>query len=240
MAAVQRTGEREGWDLTREAVEQYAEQIVQLIGERDSESRIEAVVFNYYHDNRRVRTLVDEAQRGHVEAWQWARDEILIVMRSSGLGWSTDRSVGQDDLLQLVHMEVARSIGTYRYASSLRTWLHSVALRRLRRFLRDSLAEKRAVRPEPFEQVPTDALLADPVDTDGLASALAQQLEAIVSDEYGERVALIFRLHLHHDQSTAAIGKLLKLHPSRVRAIVAEVRRWLRDHPEVRAWLDDA
>ncbi|NTU83844.1 MAG: hypothetical protein HGA45_31470, partial [Chloroflexales bacterium] len=141
-----------GWRLGPDQVEAYVAQILCQVPAAVLENQLEQVVGHFHADHQLVAALRDARSPAHAEAWAWVEREIARVTQVKGLAWSRDRAVEAGDLVQTVHAEVVRVIGDYHYASSLRTWLQSVTVRRLRRYHRDSSAAKRAVRPEPLEQ----------------------------------------------------------------------------------------
>ncbi len=59
---------------------------------------------------------------------------------------------------------------------------------------------------------------------------------AILAEQPDQRLGHLFYLWAVEDRRSAEIGALVHLHPSRVRALLQQIRLLLRDHPAIRAW----
>jgi RNA polymerase sigma factor (sigma-70 family) len=155
------------------------------------------------------------------------------------MAWSDDAAIDVDDLSQIARIELLRSLGSYRYASRFSTWVTQVVIRSVRCAIRDGRALKRHGRSLSLDQpgVPDAAIsVAEAPDSVSGANLLAEQIDTVLSQSADARLARIFRLWAVADLSTAEIGALVKLHPSRVRALLLQARLALRQHPEIQTW----
>lgn len=214
------------WNLSPSQIDEYVSRIARLSPPPAAQPRCEQVLRNFHQDHAMVIALRDERSANHQDAWSWAHEEIRQAARSKRLLWSGDRAVEENDLIQIVQTEVFRSIGEYRFESSLRTWLHSVTIRRLSRFHRDQGAAKRAVQLAPLEAA-QHRVTDDDLESQALASALAADVAVILSTAKDRRLLQIFQLHMLDDRSIEEIGVRLALHPSRVRALLKTLRELL-------------
>jgi RNA polymerase sigma factor (sigma-70 family) len=231
--------EYEGWGLSQRQIDVYADQIFRQVPAVYLETQLEEIVRHFHSDHRLVVALRDQDCAEHGEAWAWVEREIARVTQLKGLAWSKDRAVDVDDLVQTVHAEVVRAIGDFRYSSSLRTWLQSVTVRRLRRYHRDTSAAKRAVRAEPLDQAVEHPVEWGDLEQQIMASVLAEEIGRILTKTGDERYARIFYLRIIGDQSAEEIGCKVQLHASRVRALLKLARELLRQDPGLRDWNKD-
>lgn len=235
-ACVADLSEREGWGLSETQIAAYAERIVSQAPATPLAIPLELVVRYFHRDHALYDALRDEDSPQHAPGWAWVQREITRTAQIKGLGWSRDRSVELDDLVQTVQAEVARALPDYRFASSLRTWLQSVTVRRLRRFHRDSLAAKRAVVPEPLEAASEQAFEWNELEHELMAGALLEEIARVLRAAGDPRYVTIVRLALVDDHTSQEIGERLRLHPSRVRALLKLARTHLREDTALRAW----
>jgi RNA polymerase sigma factor (sigma-70 family) len=231
--------QRLSWNLSNEQLDAYLSNLARLGLPPPLQPYCEQVLRYFHHDHPIMLALRDEEHADHQRAWAWVSEEIQRVARIKGLLWSGDRSVERTDLVQLVQAEVVRSLGEYRFESSLRTWLQSVTIRRLSRFHRDSGAAKRAVQLAPLEAVeqrPVD----DDVEHQALASALVADVAHTLSTAKDKRMLQLFQLSMLADRSAEEIGERLQLHPSRVRALLKVLRELLASDERVAQWRSSA
>jgi RNA polymerase sigma factor (sigma-70 family) len=239
-ATIAALSDREHWGLPQHQIDAYAEQLLRQIPPAYLETQLEEIVRHYHANHRLVAALRDQQSVEHGDAWAWVEREITRVTQIKGLAWSKDRAVEMDDLVQTVQAEVVRVIGDFRYASSLRTWLQGVTTRRLHRYHRDSAAAKRAaVRSEPLEYAVELPVEWGDLEQQIMASVLAEEIGRILRTNGDARYAQIFHLRVLGDQSAEEIGSLVKLHPSRVRALLKLAREILRGDPGLRDWNRD-
>jgi len=238
-SCVEDLNNREEWGLYEAARVAYAVEILSRVPASSLDRQLEQVVRYYHHEHARVATLTDADHPGHATAWQWVNDEIRRVAQVKRLGWSSDRAIELDDLVQAARIEIARAIGAYHFESTLRTWLQSVTARRLLRFHRDSLAEKRAGRPESLVDAEAVTVEWDDFEVRIRTKALCEQIDHILRTTGDTRLATIFRQKYIHDRSAEAIGSQFQLHPSRIRALLKQARAILAQDTGLRGWLND-
>jgi len=230
--------QRYGWGLTSEQVDTYVVQLLRHVPAHSLEAQMEQIVSYFHADHGRVAALSDQHSLEHRDAWAWVEYEIARVAKIKGLNWSRDRIVEMSDLVQTVVAEVVRSLGDYRFESSLRTWLHGVTVRRLRRFHRDSSAAKRTGQIEPIDAAADQAQEWAQSEQPIMASLLAAEITRVLSITGDKRYARIFLMRTVGDMSSDEIGQRLRLHPSRVRALLKIARDLLRQDPGLRSWVE--
>lgn len=228
--------QRYGWGLSSEQIDTYVEQILLRVPSSSLERQMELVVGYFHADHQRVADLRAPEGPLNADAWAWVEREIARVAHLNGLSWSRDPVVELSDLVQTVNAEVVRSLDDFHYESKLSTWIQGVTVRRLRRFHRDSLAAKRAVRPEPLEAASEQPVEWAQSEQPLLASALVAEIERVLGATGDKRYAWIFLMRVLGDLSSKEIGAQLNLHPSRVRALLKIARDLLRADPRLRGW----
>lgn len=230
---------RHGWGLDHQQVDSYVANLLIQVPARSLEAQMEQVVMYFHAEHRRVAALTDQRNADHRDAWLWIEHEIALVAQIKGLNWSRDRVVEVSDLVQTVMAEVVRCLGDYRFESSLRTWLHGVTVRRLRRFHRDSSAAKRSGYPESIDTAVEQAIEWGQNEQPIMASVLASEIDRVLSITGDPRYARIFMMRVIGDLSTEEIGQRLHLHPSRIRTLLKLARELLRQNPGLRSWVSD-
>lgn len=237
-ATIAELSEREGWSLTNAQMSAYAAQVVANVPSASLTSQLEQVVRYFHRDHKLYQALRDESSTDHLAAWAWVQREIIRTAQIKGLGWSRDRSVEVGDLAQTVQVEVARALPDYRFESSLRTWIQGITVRRLRRFHRDSLAAKRAVFPESLDAASEHLIEWHEFEPEVLARALLSEIVRVLNRSGDARYAKILHLHLIDDRSAQEIGERVKLHPSRVRALLKIALTLLKEDMTLREWYE--
>lgn len=231
--------QQHGWCLDPTQVDAYVGKLLKHVPVRSLDAQMEQVVLYFHTNHRRVAALLDQGSVDHHGAWLWVEQEITLVAQIKGLSWSRDRVVEVNDLVQTVMAEVVRSLDDYRFESSLRTWLHGVTVRRLRRFHRDSSAAKRSGHVEPIDAAAEHAFEWSQSEQPIMASLLASEIERVLSITGDPRYARIFLMRVVGDLSNDEIGRRLHLHPSRVYALLKLARDLLRQNPGLRSWATD-
>jgi RNA polymerase sigma factor (sigma-70 family) len=242
LSVVQACNDEFGWDLDTDTCQQYALELESLLDEQASIEQIRTAVMHYHTEHRKVAALRDSAQADHVQAWAEWMSQVLVILRRTGLWWSSDHAIDSDDLAQIARTELVRALPSYRYQSRLEIWANRVVVQSVRRHLRDSRRSKRAVRPESLNKLTADT---EPVDCTPIAEQIAnghqlyQHIMEILSKHPDNRLAHFFQLWVIDELSSSEIGSLVHLHPSRVRALLLQVRTILREHPTIRTWRSD-
>lgn len=234
--AVEELNRREGWNLTGNQAETYIKQIKQWMPDDSLTAQLDQVVRYFHQEHQLITALQDEQSVQHHQAWAWVDYEIMRVAKIRRLDWSSDQSVEHDDLIQSVRVEVARSLGRYRFESSLRTWLQQVTIRRLSRLHRDNTADKRAVRPGKIEDAEGETVEWSELEHLANAKALLDEIKRILNSQPDKRLIHIFYMSVVEDWSTEEIGRKLQLHPSRIRALLKYTRDLLRQDRSLQLW----
>lgn len=189
-------------------------------------------------DHLLVAAARDPSSPDHDSAWNWITYEITRAVQFQGLHRSKDRAVEPVDLVQTVRIEVLRSLGDFRFQSSLRTWLQQVTLKRLIRFHRDSSAAKRSADLEPLDAAADYQGNGDNLEQQMMASVLATEIRRLLDQTGDPRYGLIFHLWVIDDRTSEEIGARIGLSSSYVRKLFQELRARLRESPQLRDWIN--
>jgi RNA polymerase sigma factor (sigma-70 family) len=233
---VEHLNQQEGWNLDTAAQERYIHEISACVPHDRLKRRAELIIRSYHNDHTRVQALTDPDRPDHADVWAQVQHDILTAARRHNLTSVRDPAISSDDIVQIVQTEIVRALPSYRYESGLRTWVFSVTIRRLQRLLRDSAAEKRALQPDSIHALADELIDPEGIEPIANARALLHQIEQILIRAEGPRLARIFRLHGYDDRSVEEIGKLVHLHPSRVRVLLARAREILQADPTITTW----
>lgn len=228
----------ESWGLDSAQITALTNQILEYVPLKSNETdlALTLAVQYFYHDGPQLRALRNAADPQHEEAWEWAAREITRIMQIKGLDWSRDRAVSPDDLVQIVQSELIHALADYRFESSLRTWIYSVTIRRLRRFHRDTSALKRKATLEPLDTAAEQPVEWEEIEPRVLASVLIDDINRVLALSGDTRYSYIFRSRVIAEQSTEEIGAKLQLHPSRVRALFKIARELLQKDSGMQGW----
>lgn len=242
LAMIALLNDANGWNLREEEQQQYATEIVHFVAEDYQEPMLRQIITNYHADHEAVEQLRTLDHPQHDAGWTTWMGRVTGIIRQAGFGWSNDPAVDPEDLAQIAQVELIRSISSFTYHSRLSTWSYRVVVRSIQRFVRDSKAGKRGTRPDSLDHAADlDAPLseADQPETQAAANVLAERTLAILA-AHNPRLALIFRLWAIHDQRIDEIAEVVRLHPSRVRALLKQARTILLAHRDMQGWRPDA
>ncbi|MEI7769982.1 MAG: sigma-70 family RNA polymerase sigma factor [Chloroflexales bacterium] len=231
-----------GWELSAEGVERYALALRLLLPDTCDETLLRRVCSYYHADHQLVDVLRDSRRHCHSEQWVAWMGQVVEILRKAGLYWSSDSAVDSDDLAQVAQVALVASLQSFAYRSSFATWAHTVAVQSVRRHIRDSLAKKRAQRPESLDSSPdldAPARDEDEPEQQALNHVLIDEICSTLLQCGDTRLAFVFHLWAVNDRSTEEIGKRIHLHPSRVRALLAQARAILQQHPAIQTWRAD-
>lgn len=225
------------WHLNAEQQRAYCAIIQRLVAEDELPARLRRIALNYHHDHALVQALADQAHARHNAAWNVWMTQVIVVLRHAGLHWSDDTAVDLDDLAQVARAELARALPQFRYASRFSTWSYQVIVQSVRRYLRDTRAQKRAGRPAPLEGALAIALgeHAHP-ETIANGHVFAALVDQVLAKQPDARLAAIFRLWAEHDTRVEDIGRRVHLGPSQIRLLIARIQELLRNDPAIRDW----
>lgn len=229
------------WGLSDERLHRLAAAVRPFVAPDEPATQIRTVVLNYVADHASVEALRDELHRDHQATWAGWMRQVVGVLRRAGMAWSDDPAIDLEDLAQVARAELARALPGYAYQSRLSSWAYRVVVQSVTRQIRRARAEKRAARPASLERIAPEVLphapMADP-DVAARGRLLAERVAAVLAAQADRRLLGIFQQWALEDRATAEIGALVQLHPSRVRALLAEARQALRADPVIRAWHD--
>jgi RNA polymerase sigma factor (sigma-70 family) len=239
---IRRLSQELGWNLREEQIQHYAAVLSPHFSKSQSDVTLRTIVTNYHLDHAAVEALMQANHQQHLAQWNDWMSAVLRILSREGLNWTTDPAITSDDLAQIALMELAHSIHSFHYHSRFSTWAYGVIVRSVQRSIRDSRALKRAQRPDSLDQLTdSEALIRfeDHPETIGVAQLLVEQALAILAAQPDQRLKDIFELWAIEDTKVDEIGKLFKLHPSRIRALLQQARQMLREHPTIQTWQPD-
>lgn len=232
--------ERNTWGLGADARERYALALAPLLDGLDAELW-ETVATNYHLDHRAVAALRESDNPDHERAWvRWSL-QVLGVLRRQGLDWSRDTAIDSEDLAQVARAELSRALGSYRYRSRFSSWAYSVVVRCAQRQMRAARAARRSAAPGSLDALEEGAAPADPRprhEERAHGRLLAERVAAALAAHPDRRLAPIFQLWAVEERTSAEIGAIVRLHESRVRALLKQARELLRADPAIRGWAD--
>lgn len=231
------------WGLGKDAMSHYAAELATALGDVRPPEELRAAALNYHADHAQVAALRDALHPAHARAWEAWMHQVVGVLRRAGMAWSDDPAVEVEDLAQVARADLARALPSYRYESRFSSWAYRVVVQSATRQIRRARAEKRAVRPASLDQSEEAALVSDPAaDPESAARArlLAERVATVLSAQPDQRLLVIFQQWSLEERGTAEIGALVRLHPSRVRALLARAREALRADPAIQAWHEGA
>lgn len=231
-----------GWKLSEATREAYVAELGRLLPNDCSDLAIKRAIVNFHQDGDLVRSLSTHEHQQHEKAWGLWMSQVLAILRSKGLDWSTDSAVDIEDLAQVARMELARSIHGYKYESRFATWAYQVVVRSVLRQVRDSQAIKRAQRPQSLDRSPeVDVAIPDIQHPEAIANAavLSDLIDAVLQAQPDPRLVQIFRLWVHEDRRVVEIGARLGLSEARVRALLGQITELLRGDPAISRWVGD-
>jgi RNA polymerase sigma factor (sigma-70 family) len=236
---VQQLNEELGWGLSSEEQQTYSAHIDIYLSDMYTEPRLRALIICYHQDHALVQALRDNQHGAYNEAWQIWMTQVVAIVKRAGLAWSSDAAVDLDDLVQIARVEIVRSIASFQYQSRFSTWAYRVVVQSVQRYIRDSQALKRTIHPDSLDYLPEHAAPnyhGDYLEAHVDGSLLLERIMTFLAAQPDTRLARIFHLWAVNDRSTEEIGRLIQLSPARTRALLAQARVLLRDHPDIRQW----
>jgi RNA polymerase sigma factor (sigma-70 family) len=233
------TDKRLGWLLTAAAQERYVVAIAPLLAGLDADLW-ETVAFNYHADHGTVAALRDSGHPDHNRAWARWSSQALGMLRRQGLDWLRDGAVSAEDMAQIVLAELARALPSYGYRSRFSSWAYSVVARCAQRQVRAASAQRRSAPVESLDMVEVGAPPDPQPQHEQAANAriLAARVSEVLAAHSDRRLATIFQLWAVEEHTSAEIGAVVRLHESRVRALLKQARELLREDPAIRLWAD--
>lgn len=241
-ALVVRLNASKGWGLDQGALARYCAALCAYIPADANPGLVQRICTYYHQDHQLFAALSDRSHGLAEQTWtdwyQWA----LAVLYKEGLPRNGDCALEAHDMAQTALLELVAALPSFRFQSTLKTWAYQVIVNTARRMLRDSRAQKRPQQCASLDQLPgfdqpIPAGEQPPAVTE--LQLLGELVGAVLAYSGDARMARIFLLHAANDYTTETIGRLVQLHPSRVRALLADARAILQHHPALQAWLAD-
>ncbi|MFV9503822.1 MAG: sigma-70 family RNA polymerase sigma factor [Oscillochloridaceae bacterium umkhey_bin13] len=227
-----------GWNLCRMTVLRYCAALADLLPPQTTPDQIRIVCRHYHQDHHEYAALQSSGHPDHTAAWQrWLALAVPIVVKACGT-YPGQPLLDPEDLAQMALLELARCLDRFRFQSSLTTWAYAVIAQTALRLVRDGHAKKRPQTCTSLDQCPGWEEHLAPVASPEVTTqawALAGLVHSLLLEHGDARLAQIFLLSAA-DQSTETIGRLVQLHPSRVRALLTQARSILQADPTLRAW----
>jgi RNA polymerase sigma factor (sigma-70 family) len=231
------------WNLSTTEAELLASHVLPYMSPESSDVRLTQTITAYVEDHELVESLRNSNHPQHSAAWELWHRQVAAILGHANLLWSRDYAIDADDLVQIACTELAQALPRFRYASRFSTWARTVIVQRIQRHVRDSMAHKRAHRPESLDSdaVDSSALLddAEPVESQVETGTLYHMIDALLADHPERRLQTIYRLWIQQDRRIEDIGAIMHVHPSRIRQLIGQMRRFLREHPDLQTWLDE-
>lgn len=228
------------WNLDLAEISSYSRVLREYVSAGAGAAEVRRICIYYHQDHRLVAALMNRAHPLHCQIWAEWTQQALQMLYKAGFARIGDHAVSAEDLAQASLVELARSLPRFQFRSRLSTWAHTVVVQTARRMLRDSRAQKRPRNLASFDQSPElDAPIPDAEQPEAEASAhvLLDLVSAVLAHAGDDRLAYIFYLSAVDDLPSDEIGRLVHLHPSRVRALLAQARALLQQHPSLQSWL---
>lgn len=229
-----------GWSLEASVRERYATALAPLLVGLPEE-RWQKVAANYHADHELVAALLSAGHPGHDDAWTRWCAQVVGVLRRSGRAGPQDGALDVDDIAQVARAALVEALPSYRYHSRLSTWAYSVIERAARDYHRAARARRRS---GPTVSLDGLADSAHPAEADATheqlarSRLLAERIAAVLATHPDRRLAIIFFLSAAEERSSAEIGAIVRLHESRVRALLKLARDLLRADPAIQAWAE--
>lgn len=233
----------QGWRLTANQQRAHLAALTALGRLPADAGKLRRLVHNYHHDHQQVAALSDSANPQHHDAWRdWVDKAARILHTKQQIG-QRDLLGSAEDLVQVALEDLVRALPSFRYASRLSTWAFAVIAHSAQRYTRDLHAAKRNGQTEPIELSAAQWYAApaqgEPASVAEI-EALVALIDALLAAAPDPRWQTIFRLWVHQDLRLIDIARQLRLSQSRVSRMLTQLTALLREHPEIRAWLDQA
>lgn len=232
-----------GWQLDVENQHTYAHRLAALLPAHCSDMQLRTAIMCYHRDHGLVAALTDRLHAGHDDSWRLWMEQVMLILRHTGLSWSSDAALDIEDLAQIARAELARALPNYRYGSRFSTWAYQVIANSVRVALRAAQAQKRDGQPIQLDETVVQQVTLEPSHQPEVIAhghVLAAQIDAILVGQPDARLAEIFRLWAYNDLRIEEIGKRVQLSDSQVRVLLKRIRAILQSNPSVSAWRERA
>jgi RNA polymerase sigma factor (sigma-70 family) len=231
----------EGWRLTQQQCEYYATELAQIAAPDLPQRMRRDIAHNYHHDHRMVAALRNAQHAEHAARWNRWMQQVRRILHYKGFARSSDRAIDDDDLVQIALLALQGALPTYAYRSTFKVWTYSVVVRTLQKQLRDSLRQRRAVRPASLDQLITRdpdyaPPAADGIEANAYLRTFYAEIQRVLAAHPERRLSYLFHLAYIEDRRLSDIGALVQLPPARVRVLLQQARKVLHTDPAIRAW----
>lgn len=232
--------DEKGWGLDAMMINRYALVLDKHLPTDASREQIMRTCCCYHDNYVLVEALSNQADPQMDKFWYEYHQLAVRILYKQNLADGYAGEFDVQDLAQEALLEVFRSLSGFHFQSSFLTWAHQVIVNTARRMYRDRRAQKRPPQGSSLEDPGAweRALpLADDPCVTVEAHELALQIQQILTEQGGARLAQIFLRHALEDQTSFTIGAHVHLHHSRVRALLKDARQILHDDPDMQDWL---
>ncbi|GAB4196264.1 MAG: hypothetical protein OHK0022_13640 [Roseiflexaceae bacterium] len=215
-------------------MEEYAAKIAQLVLEQASEDQLLKRVKQYHDDKILVQALIDPSNIRHADVWDYVINHINAIVNRK-MGNFANELIDIDDFVQNANIDVIKSVEKFNFNSSFLTWLFVIVSRSVNQTIRRGYAKKRSVLINSLDDtvlIPEDQQPEEKANVISLMDLVRQ----VLSNHRDKRLVEIFLLAEVEGRNTEEIGKIFHLHPSRIRALLAESRKFLQQDPSIRDW----
>jgi RNA polymerase sigma factor (sigma-70 family) len=244
LSHIQQLNQEQEWNLSASEEHVLTANIVGYLQPDSSDAQMVQTIMAYYQDHALVEALRSKTHTQHNEAWELWRSQVMAILNHANMLWSSDSAISSDDLVQIACLELAHALPRFRYASRFSTWARTVVVQRIQRHVRDSLALKRAQRPDSLDNEADNEMMvmddSEPIANCAEAHVLAHMIETILASHPDPRLNKIYHLWIQEDRRVNDIGAMLHIHPSRVRQLIGQIRTFLHEHPGFQAWLAES
>lgn len=232
----------QGWGLNADSVAYYVNALRHHIKPDAHEAQVRRTCMNYHHDHLLVAALLNQEHQLHLQIWQDWSLFVLRTLHQAGLVEMNDPAVSVEDLAQESLTAFRSSLTNFRYESRLKTWAYAVVVKTVKRMRRDRSAQKRPKHLDSLDQdpylelaVPDKAIVEHEVQE----IVLIELVRHILRQAGNDRMVILFEYAIVHDLSSRQIAQIMQLHPSRVRALLTQIRAILQHSHLLRSWASD-
>lgn len=239
------------WGLTLHDQQDYAAHVaaccITIAGMSDA--RICNTIRHYHRDHALVEALRDANHHQHAACWaEWVRQATRILGACIAGRSSGDMAVvGFEDLAQEALHDLWRGLVQFKYQSSFQTWAYTIVSNALARHYRALQTKKRSALSVPLSLDPLlehDAAFqhrrTPQPDEETLNTLLAEIVDQVLAQHPDRRLAVVFQLWAHDEQTLRMIGAQLQLSPARVHALLKQARALVRAELELQEWVEHA
>ena len=248
--AVQYLNSQHGWGLAPGDMRYYADNLSQRWPElaQAPELLLERAICNFHLDHDIVESLQQEASFEHAGAWRtWFEQATFAMLARGRVHFQIDADAADvEDIVQTAMLDIWKGLAAFQYRSRFGHWAAVTIANCFNRHLRKLGAERRI----QFAQVHSlEGWLesgADVADTSAPtveAQAFSALLVGMLRNELARRsdwrLLAVFDLCILGNRTTRATGDVLKLSPSRIHALIQQVRGIIHEYLAKEIWFQN-